>query len=58
MQEMRISQFVLDQTSHVDSKNLKARSSPWCGETQSSFFTLSCCEHAARDRDQKSASSG
>ena len=40
MQEMRISQLVLDPTSHVDSKNTKARSSPWCGESQSSFFTL------------------
>ena len=28
MQEMRNSQLVLDPTSHVDSKNLKARSSP------------------------------
>ena len=58
MQEMRISQLVLDPTSHLDSKNLNARSSPWCGESQSSFFTLSCCEHAARERDQKSDSSG
>ena len=37
MQEKRISQLALDPTSHVDSKNLKARSSPWCGESQSSF---------------------
>ena len=28
LQEMRISQLVLDPTSHVDSKNLKAGSSP------------------------------
>ena len=34
MQEMRISQLVLDPTSHADSKNLKAV----LGETQSSFF--------------------
>ena len=31
MQEMRISQLVLDPTSNVDSKNLKARSSPGVG---------------------------
>ena len=34
MQEMRISQLVLDPTSHADSKNLTS----CCGETQSSFF--------------------
>ena len=49
MQEKRISQLALDPTSHVDSKNLKARTSPWSGESQSSFSTLSCCEHAKRD---------
>ena len=47
MQEMRISQLVLDPTSHVDSKNLEARSSPCLAG-----------EHAARERDQMSDSSG
>ena len=42
MQEMRISQLVLDPTSHADSKNLKA---VW-GNTKL-VLHLSCCEHAA-----------
>ena len=43
MQEMRISQLVLDPTSDADSKKL--------------VLHLSSCEHAARDCDQRSDSS-